>query len=201
MKARNILEQWVDDTKLAIVGIGMVMKRPKYVVIAVAIFLAFAYILTLFKDGTTTWNLLWSGIGFGDKMWLLLEVWARVLANFTDWWGLCLMLLAMLQGLTVALLIFGWRMKLSSKTTVAGLEAGGVGTALGFLALGCPTCGTTLLVPLLSLVAGSGAVALAETLGWILMAVAAVLLLHAARRLGYGAYVEITARRHKNAKS
>lgn len=201
MRARNTLELWADETKMAFVGIKMVMKKVGYAVIAIVAFLVFAYILTIFRDGTSTWSLLWSGIGFGDKLSLLGDVWVRVLKNFTDWWGLVLMLLAALQGLTISLLIFGWRMKMSSKTTAAGLEAGGVGAAISFLALGCPTCGTTLLAPVLTLVLGSGAVAVAETLGWILVVVAAILLLHAARRLGFGAYVEITARRHKNAKS
>ena len=200
-KARKYWESWVDETKMAMVGIGMVFKRPGYTAIALAVWLFFAYILTLFRDGTSTWSLLLSGIGFGDKMGLMVDVWGRILGNFTNLWGWALMLMAMLQGLTVALLIFGWRAKVSSKATVAGLEAGGVGTALSFLALGCPSCGTGLLAPLLTTILGSGAVVMADVLGWFLVLVAVVLLLHAGRRLGYGALIEITARRHKNAKS
>lgn len=200
-RARNTLELWADETKMALLGIGMVMRKVGYAAIAVVAFLIFAYLLTMFKDGTMTWSLLWSGLSFGSKLGVLGDVWIRVVQNFTDWWGLILMLLAALQGLTISLLIFGWKMKLSSKTTNAGLEAGGVGAAVSFLAVGCPTCGTTLLAPLLTVIAGTGAAALAEVLGWLFVVVAAVLLLHAARRLGYGAYIEITARRHDNAKS
>ena|GEM_PF-1671866 len=200
MKMRGRWERWVDDTKLACVGVGMVLKKPKYVIIGVLAVLLFAYILTLFKDGTSTWGLLWSNISFGDKIQLKFEVWGRVLGNLSSLWGLVLMLLALLQGLTVMLLVFGWRARVRSKHTAAGLEAGGVGTAISFLALGCPTCGTSLLVPILTTALGSGAAVMAETLGWVLATAAVVLLLHAARRLGYGAFVEITARRHKNGK-
>lgn len=197
---RRLWERWKDDTKMALVGIGLVLRRPKYLLLFVVVFLFFAFILTLFRDGTSTWGLLWSGISLGDKILLKLEVLKRVLLNFTDLWGVILMLMALLQGLAVMLLVFGWRAKVASKTTVDGLEASGVGTAIGFLALGCPTCGTSLLIPVLSTVLGSGAVVLAEALGWILAVAAALLLLHAARRLGYGAFIEITARRHKNGK-
>ena len=200
-KERNALGLWVDETKMAFVGVGIVMRKVKYITIAAIAFLIFAYILTIFRDGTATWGLLWSGLGFGAKMGVLGDVWARVLQNFTDWWGLILMMLAALQGVTISLLVYGWQMKMSRKTTVAGLEAGGVGTAVSFLAVGCPTCGTTLLMPILTVVAGTGAAALAEVLGWIFVIVAAILLLHAMRRLGYGAFIETAARRYKNAKS
>ncbi|MCL1839587.1 hypothetical protein FWF89_01110 [Candidatus Saccharibacteria bacterium] len=201
MKVRNVLELWVDDTKMALVGIGMVMRRPKYVLIGVAAFLFFGYILTMFKDGTSTWSLLWSGIGFGDKVLLSLEVGGRMFGNLFDLWGLVLMVLALMQGLTIALLVFGWRSKISKKATAAGLEAGSVGTVISLLALGCPACGTSLLMPFLTTVLGSSAAVMGEILGWVLVVLAMVLLLHAARRLGYGAFIEITARRYKNGKS
>jgi len=197
---RGTLELWADNTKMALVGLKMVMRRPAYVAIAVGGFLLFSYAFAMFKDGTTTWNLLWSNIGFGDKMVLAIEVVGRIFRNFLDAWGLILNLLAILQGLSLSLLIFGWRTKVQTRVTAAGLEAGGVGTAVSFLALGCPACGTSLLAPLLTAVAGSGAMVIAESLGWILTVVAAGLLLHAIRRLGYGAFMEITARRHRNAK-
>ena len=200
-KLRKTLERWTDDTKMAFVGVQMVMRQPVYVLIAIAGFLVFSYIFAMFQNGTATWSLLWSSISLGDKMGLLLDVADRILQNFLDLWGLVLILLAALQGLTVSLLIFSWRMKMSAKSTVAGLEAGGVGAAMGFLALGCPTCGTSLFIPFLTMSLGSGAAVVAETLGWILTTLAAILLLYAARRLGYSAFVEITARRHKNGKS
>jgi len=200
-KALSTFERWSDDTKMALVGIKLVMSRPAYIAIAIAGFLTFSFIFALFQNGTATWHLLWSSISLGDKAGLLLDVTGRILQNFLDLWGLVLILLAALQGLTLSLLIFGWRMRMSARATAAGLEAGGVGAALGFLALGCPTCGTSLFIPFLSAMLGSTVATIAETLGWVLTSVAAILLLYAARKLGYTAFIEITARRHENVKN
>ena len=200
MKARKKIELWVDETKMALFGIGLVLKKPKFAGVYAAAALCFAYVLTLFKDGTSTWGLLWSNIGFLDKVRLMFEVWGRVLANFTDWWGLVLMLLALLQGLAVALLVYGWHTKVRRKDQTAGLEAGGAGAALGFLALGCPACSTSLFMPLLSTTLGTGAAAGAAAIGWVLVVAAMALLLFGIRRLGYGVFISLTARRHRDAK-
>ncbi|MFV0484810.1 MAG: hypothetical protein ACK5MU_01080 [Candidatus Saccharimonadales bacterium] len=195
-KLRNTLDLWVDETKMSIVGIGVALKRPKTIIATTVFPLLFAYILTLFKNGTGTWNLFWSGIPFGGKLNAGLSVWQRVLENFTSWDGLLIILLSVLQGLTIAMLLYVWKNR-EKKAAVAGLEAGGVGTALGFLALGCPSCGISLLTPLLTTIAGTGAMALADTLGWIFMILAFILLLHALRRMGYSAFIMKSSKRHK----
>lgn len=200
-KLRDKWNRFVDETKMATEGIGMVMRQPRYILVALAGFLFFAYLFAIFQDGTSTWSLLWSGISFGDKMGLLGSVFGRVFSNFIDPWGLVLSILAILQGLNISLLVSGFKSKAEKKSKVAGLEAGGVGAAISFVALGCPTCGTSLVTPLLTLLLGSSAAALSEALGWILTIVAAVLLLYAARKLGYGAYIETTARRYEDAKN
>lgn len=189
-RVRKWLRRWVRDTKLAIMGIGIVMRRPAYIAIAMAVFLFFAYFFSLFQDGTSTWNLLWSGISFGDKMGLLGGVWGRVLANFVDPWGIVLLVLAAFQGLNVALLVYNIRQKTSQEVTRSGIEAGGVGAVISLVILGCPACGTSLLAPFLTLILGSGAMALVGALGWVLTVVAMILLVYAARRLGYGAYLQ-----------
>lgn len=195
-KLRNTLDLWVDETKMAIVGIGIALKKPKTITTTTICALLFAYILTLFKNGTGTWNLFWSGIPFADKFTAGMTVWQRVLENFTSLDGLLLIILSILQGLTIAMLLYVWKNR-EKKAAIAGLEAGGVGTALGFLALGCPSCGISLLTPILTTIAGTGAMALADTLGWIFMILAFILLLHALRRMGYSAFIIKSAKRHK----
>ena len=110
VKIQEKVELWVDQGKMALVGTGMVLKKPKYLAVAVASCLVFAYFLTMFKSGTANWNMLWSvSLGFGDKISLLLELWGRVFANFGSLDGILLMFLTMLQGVIIALLAFVWR--------------------------------------------------------------------------------------------
>jgi hypothetical protein len=127
-KLRSTINLWLDETKMAIAGLSIALKRPKTTTLSLILTLIFAYILTLFKNGTGTWSLFWSTIPLGDKLTATLTVWQRVLENFTSLDGLLLMILALLQGLTIAMLIYVWRHR-EQKSAIAGLEAGGVGTA------------------------------------------------------------------------
>ena len=199
MKMRNTLDLWLDETKMAFVGIGVMLKKPFYAILSLVIWLLFAYVLTLFQNGSGTWSLLWSGIDLGSKIGLLGSVWRGVLENFTNLYGVLLMVLSLLQGLTIALLVFVWKGR-EKKAAVNGLEAGGVGAAFGFLALGCPSCGVSLLAPVLTAIAGTGAVALVDVLGWFFLVFAYLLLLHALRKMGYAAYVLEAAKRYNRKK-
>lgn len=192
----NTLDLWLDETKLSFVGLRLALKRPKTLAATIIIAITSAYILTLFKNGTSTWSLLWSNIPLADKLALKLQIFPRILENFITPDGLLLILLSLLQGLTLAALLYVWKHR-EKKSAIAGLEAGGVGTALGFLALGCPSCGISLLTPLLTAIAGTGALALADTLGWVFMILAFLLLLHALRRMGYSIFIIKSAQRHK----
>ena len=198
-KMRNTLDLWIDETKMAFLGVGLVLRRPSYAVMTVVIWLLFAYFLTFFQNGFGTWNLIWSGIDFGDKLIVLGDVWRRVLENFTSLYGVLLIILSLVQGLTIALLVYVWKGR-EKKSAVAGLEATGVGAAFGFLALGCPSCGISLLSPVLTAIIGTGAAAMVDVMGWIFLLLAYLLLLHALRKMGYTAYIMEAAKRYDKKK-
>ncbi len=200
MKLKEKWELWVDRGKMAIVGTGRVLKQPKYASIALVACLFFAYFLTMFKNGTASWNLLWSGLPLGDKMALLFEIWGRVFLNFTSLDGVLLMFLTILQGIVIALLVFVWRGR-DKQASATGLEAGSVGAVLGFLAVGCPSCGISLLTPLLTALVGTGVLVMADVLGWVFLVLAFVLLALALHKMGYSAFIILMARRKKHAKN
>ena len=87
-------------------------------------------------------------------------------------------------------LVFAWRHREKS-VALDGASTGGIGAILGFVALGCPSCGIGLLMPLLTAIAGAGAAALAESIGHIFTIIAFVLLIFTIVRLGYIDYVLI----------
>ena len=56
------------------------------------------------------------------------------------------------------------------------------------------------MAPVLTAIAGTGAVALVDVLGWFFLVFAYLLLLHALRKMGYTAYVLEAAKRYNRKK-
>ena len=201
-KLKNLGETFVDRTKFAVVGYKYLLSRPRYIVALVISFLIFLYVLSQLQDGGTNWQLLWSGLDFGDKMQVFGRSLASMLANFTSFTGILIVFLALMQSLCVAGIVFAIRHR-QKDDALNGASTGSIASILAFITLGCPTCGMTLLTPLLTMVAGTGAVALAERLGVILSIVAFLLLFFTLVQLGYQIFVNVSAERakEKHAKS
>jgi threonine/homoserine efflux transporter RhtA len=125
-----------------------------------------------------------------------------MLENFTSFLGVLIVFLALMQSICVAGIVFAIRHR-QKDDAINGASAGSIASILAFVTLGCPTCGMTLLTPLLTMVAGTGAIALAERLGIILSIVAFVLLFFTLVQLGYQIFVNVSAERakEKHAKS
>lgn len=202
MAIRKIAEQISDRAKLAIVSLGFIFRKPKYVAFFLLSLFVFLYIFTFFRDGNGNWQLLWSGLAFNRKIELLLRIVTVIPNNFTSVYGVSLILLSLLQSVVVMQLIFTWRHR-DKGAVIDGASTGGIGAILGFITLGCPSCGIGLLAPLLSAIAGGAAAALAEGLSFVFSVAAFGLLLFTVVRLGYIDYVLISSKKYKeeNAKS
>jgi len=202
MGIRKVAETLFDRTKLGLFGFGKVFSRPKYAIFGIFCVILIAYILSFWQNGGGNWQLICSGLPLGDKLGVLGRVFLGIGANFTSLWGISIILLAVLQGIVVTQLIFTWRHR-EKNATLDGASTGGIGAILGFIALGCPSCGVGLLTPLLSAVAGAGALAMAETIGRIFTILAFGLLIFTVLRLGYIDFVLASAnnRKEKHAKS
>jgi len=196
MGIRKVAETIADRSKFALVSTGYILKKPKYLGILLLSFFIFIYFLTFFRDGSSNWQLIWSGLGLDRKMTVLGRVFPAILENFCSLYGLIVILLSLLQSVIVMQLIFAWRHREKGQQ-ISGASTGGAGTILGFIALGCPSCGIGLLSPLLSAIAGASAVALSETIGNIITVLALGLLLFSIIRLGYINYIIISSRNYK----
>ena len=201
-KLKNLFETFVDRCKFAVVGYKYLLSRPRYVIALIISFLVFLYILSQLQNGGSNWNLLWSGLDFGQKMQVFGNSLASMLSNFTSFTGILIVILALMQSLCVAGIVFAIRHR-QKDDAINGASAGSIASILAFVTLGCPTCGMTLLTPLLTMIAGTSAVALAERLGVILSIVAFVLLFFTLVHLGYLIFVNVSAERakEKHAKS
>jgi len=197
------LQDWfttgVDRAKFALVGAGYLFRNPKYVAVFIVSLLVMLYILSFFRDGAGNWQLLFSGLPFGRKMEMLGMVFLNIGHNFTSLYGLLIVLMSVLQALVIMLLVFAWRHR-EKDATLDGASTGSIGAVLGFVALGCPTCGVGLLMPLMTAIAGAGAMALAEGFSRVFTILAFILLIYTVIKLGYICFITIAASKHKEKK-
>ena len=202
MGIRKVAETLLDRAKLGLFGFGKVFSRPKYAIFGIFCVILITYILSFWQNGSGNWQLLCSGLPFGSKLEVLGRVFVTMGDNFTSLWGISIILLALLQGIVITQLVFTWRHR-EKNATLDGASTGGIGAILGFIALGCPSCGIGLLTPILSAIAGASAVAMAETISQIFTIIAFGLLIFTILRLGYIDYVlaSVNNRKEKHAKS
>ena len=190
MAVRKIVETISDRAKFTLLSSREIFREPRYLVAFLVALLFFLYFLTFFREGNSNMQLLFSGLPFGRKIELLGRVFVGIGENFTSIYGVSIIFLSLLQALIVMHLIFAWRHK-EKNTALDGASTGGVGAVLGFIALGCPSCGIGLLTPILTAIVGASAATLAESIGYFLTVLAAFLLLFTIIRLGYSNYITI----------
>ena len=201
---RTFFETTIDHCKLSVSGILKLLKRPKYLIAFLLSLFCFLFILSFFKDGSGNWSLLWSPLGFSRKISLIGQVLLDILANFSSLYGIIILLMALLQALIVPLLIYTWKQRVqdakNKDNAIDGASTSGIGAILGFVALGCPSCGVGLLMPILTAIAGASALAVAETVSHLFTIVAFWLLFYTVVRLGYLSFINICNEKSKEEK-
>ena len=195
MGIRSLAETIVDRSKFAAISSGKILRRPKGFLTFLVFLVFFLYFLSFFRDGDGNLQLLFSGLPFGRKLEVLGRVFLGIGDNFTSLYGVTIILLSVLQALVVMHLVFAWRHREKSHA-LDGASTGGAGAILGFVALGCPSCGIGLLTPLLSAIAGASAAALAESVGIFLTIAAFILLLFTVIKLGYINFITLSKEEH-----
>ena len=193
---KDFFFQALDQIKLGGIGIFYLLSFKKYLLLFLFSWLFFLYFLNFFKDGSGNLALLFSGISIEQKLGLLWRVLLSCFSSFTNLYGLSLVLLSLLQGLAIALLVYAWRHK-SKDQALSTASTSTVASALGFVALGCPSCGISLLTPLLSALVGASASILAEKVGIFLTILAFILLFYSVFHLGYLVFILVSAKKYK----
>ena len=115
---------------------------------------------------------------------------------FSEW--IFVFLLATLQGLLIGLIVLLWSKK--REQNVANMQKAGIITGLIALGAGCPTCGTTLITPLIGTIFSTGSMAAAGAISGIVTAVAILIALLSLRRIGLESYVIIINEKYMTKK-
>lgn len=153
--------------------------------------------MNFLSSSTAALDLFWV-TDFGGKMKILWDSFLAIFGvgrNFWDW--LLTFAIVVLQSILIGLVVFVWQKKRRSRKermmakvkNVDNVQSAGLVAGLAVLGSGCPTCGTTLLMPILGTVFSSSSYMLAGVVSGVLTAGAIVLALFTLKRIGKDAYV------------
>lgn len=178
------MNNFLAECKTAGRGILMATKNWKFDVVAAGAFLIFGTLMSLLSSGTAGLKLVLSG-SFSILLKAFLGLFG-VGRNFTDW--AVVFFVAILQGILIGLVALVWKKRKKKSSNSDNLQSTGLAAGLAILGTGCPTCGTTLLTPVIGAIVGSGGLALAGAVSGILTLLAVIVSLFALKRMGQEAY-------------
>lgn len=181
------LQRWADEFKLAIYGAILCFRKKRFLVAFLIAFVIFGTLLNLLASGSATMNIL-SMVDFPHKLEILWNAFLGTFGvnrNFQDF--IFIFLLTLLQSVLIGLVVFVYKYRKDS----TNLQNAGIITGLIVLGSGCPTCGTTVLAPIIISIAGSSGMAIAGTVSWVLTLASIIIALFALKKVGFEAYAII----------
>ena len=196
--------KWLDEFVLAGKGILLATKEKRFWVGFIIAFLFFGTLMNLLAGGFSKFELM-GMVGFGGSMKIILDALIGVFGInmiFLDW--LPVFFLALLQGILIGLIVLLWHKKRikngKESSNSANVEKAGIITGLIALGAGCPTCGTTLLTPLLGALFSTGGLAMVGVISGIVTALAIIIAVLSLKRLGEETYVIIVNEKYMKRK-
>ncbi len=208
--------KWLDEFVLAGKGILLATHKRHFWYGFIPSFLLFGLLMNLLAGGTAKFELM-ATTGLGNSLKILGDSFLAIFGfghAFLDW--LPIFLISILQGTLIGIIVLLAHKKSHPKTTAKpavnsakaptstpdvsnqsaskiadNLGSAGVITGLIALGAGCPTCGVTLITPLIGAIFSTGGLAIAGTVSTILTVLAIVIAILSLKRLGEEVYVII----------
>ena len=164
--------------KTAILGIVRMLGLPKYFLITIVATIAFAVVIYFAINANFYGPLMMSRLPILDKIALLGSMIIDVFKqSFTSPNGALLMIVSILQGVSITAVIFTAKNNRDNEKTVSrqvGLsEIASIAATIG---LGCVPCGTSLILPIVTLFFSGAAAATAANIASIIVLLLALLL-------------------------
>lgn len=196
--------KWLDEFVLAGKGILLATRERRFWIGFIIAFLFFGTLMNLLSGGFSKFELM-GMVGFDGSMKIIFDALIGVFGInmiFFEW--LPVFLLALLQGILIGLIVLLWHKKRikngKESSNSANVEKAGIITGLIALGAGCPTCGTTLLTPLLGALFSTGGLAMVGVISGIVTALAIVIAILSLKRLGEETYVIIVNEKYMKKK-
>lgn len=196
--------KWCDGFVLAGKGILLATREKRFWAGFSVAFLFFGTLMNLLAGGFSKFELMGAS-GFGGSMKIIGDALMGVFGinmAVTDW--LPVFSIAVLQGVLIGLIVLIWHKKrVSNKgdtSNSANVEKAGIITGLIALGAGCPTCGTTLLTPLLGTIFSTGGLAVTGVISGIVTWLAVIIAILSLKRIGEETYVIIVNEKYLKKK-
>ncbi len=181
-------------TLTALSGIGQVLRQPRYVAGALVSALGFAWLIFLLTNGGFYGTLLMSRLPLIDKLGVIGTMFVEIARQAaTSLTGALLVLVSILQGISLALIIFTAQRNKRNQQTTQQLGLSGVASVAAAIGLGCVPCGTSLILPIVAVFfSGAAAASAATVASTIVLIIALGLSLFSLYRSGQIAAIYIT---------
>lgn len=181
-------------TLTALSGIGQVLRQPRYAAGALVGALGFAWLIFLLTNGGFYGALLMSRLPLVDKLGVIGTMFTEIARQATtSLTGTLLVLVSILQGTSLALIIFTARHNKRNQQTTQQLGLSGIASVAAAIGLGCVPCGTSLILPIVAVFfSGAAAASAATVASTIVLVIALGLSLFSLYRSGQIATIYIT---------
>ena len=160
-----------ESIKSALLGVGRMLGLPKYFLITIVVTIAFAVIIYFAINANFYGPLMASRLPILDKIALLGSMIIDIFKqSFTSPNGALLMIVSILQGISIAAVIFTAKNNRDNEKTVSrqvGLS--GIASIAATIGLGCVPCGTSLILPIVTLFFSGAAAATAANIASIIV--------------------------------
>ena len=181
--------KWLDEFVLAGKGVLLATREKRFWYGFVPSFLFFGFLMNLLSGGFAKFDLM-SALGFPGNLKIIADCFIAIFGinqPFLDW--LPIFAISVLQGILIGLIVLLWNKKKNQNS--ANLEKAGIITGLIALGAGCPTCGTTLLTPLIGAFFSTSGLAITGAISTIITWLAIIIAVLSLKRLGEETYVII----------
>lgn len=166
------------SVKSALLGIGKILRLPRYLLLAVVLSLLFALIIFFAINANFYGPLMMSRLPILDKISLVGAMFVDIFKqDFISPNGALLLMVSTLQGLSITVVIFtAKKNKRSEQSVTRQVGLSGLASVAAAIGLGCVPCGTSLILPLIAVFFSGAAAATAATVASTLVLILALLL-------------------------
>lgn len=174
----NQLHYKQEQIKSASFGIGRLLLIPQYLLLATATSLIFALVIFFAINANFYGPLMMSQLPFLDKIALLGDMLSDIFTQgFTSINGALLIVVSVLQGISIAAVIFtAKKNKVEEKTVTRQVGLSGIASVAAAIGLGCVPCGTSIILPIIAIFFSGAAAATAANIASTIVLTLALLL-------------------------